>query len=66
MLRSHAVGVVQPPATTCSRIKPRISVRVDQETRLKRLGDYRGTSLIRKRLLAGPYRRPMPGVLWGS
>jgi len=27
---------------------------------------YRGTSLIRKRTLLGPYRRPMPRVLWGS
>ena len=27
---------------------------------------YRGTSLIRKRLPLGPYRRPTPRVLWGS
>jgi len=25
---------------------------------------YRGTSLIRKRLLLGPYRRAMPMALW--
>ena len=27
---------------------------------------YRGASLIRKRILLGPYRRPMPRVLGGS
>jgi len=27
---------------------------------------YKGTSLIRKRTPLGPYRRPMPRVLWGS
>ena len=27
---------------------------------------YRGTSLIRKRLLLGPYHRPMPRAIWGS
>jgi len=27
---------------------------------------YRGTSLIRKRVLLGPYRRPTPGALWWS
>ena len=27
---------------------------------------YRGTSLTRKRIPFGPYRRPMPGVLGGS
>ena len=27
---------------------------------------YRGTSLIRKRLPLGPYRRPMPRALWWS
>ena len=27
---------------------------------------YTGTSLIRKRTPLGPFRRPMPTVLWGS
>ena len=27
---------------------------------------YKGTSLMRKRLLLGPYRKPMPRVLGGS
>ena len=27
---------------------------------------YRGTSLTRKRTPLGPYRRPMPRVIWGS
>jgi hypothetical protein len=27
---------------------------------------YRGTSLTKKRTPLRPYRRPMPGVLWGS
>ena len=33
---------------------------------VKNLPSYRGTSLIRKRHLRGPYSRPMPMVLGGS
>ena len=29
-------------------------------------GSYRSTSLTRNRNPLGPYRRPMPRVLWGS
>ena len=29
-------------------------------------GPHRGTSLIRKRTPLGPYRRPIPRLLWGS
>ena len=32
----------------------------------KKYSRYRGTSLIRNTPLLGPYRRPMPRVLWGS
>ena len=31
-----------------------------------RLWEYRGASLIRKRLLLGPYSRAMPRALWWS
>jgi len=47
-----------------SRDKPRKSGRVSNPVGRNLV--YRGTSLLRKRIRRGPYRRPIPWVLGGS
>ena len=80
-LRSMAKYLVYPEASNASRFvaNREFLVRIDAKPNLAAHGGrwkdlmnnplvknpYRGTSLARKRIPVGPYRRPMPMVLEG-
>ena len=49
-----------------TRCAPLLEARNDEPLIRWGLHVYRGTSLTRKRTPLGPYRRPMPRVLWWS